>query len=158
MARVVEGLAVTCIIATPAGIWGDRMITANTGERCDPCCKIARNEGLVAGFAGPFGGILAGCDAVKDDETNVRALAKLLDARVTGLAVKDGRIYVLEYGKAFRRPLSEAFYAVGSGAECAMAYLAGRGSASPDDVRKAHQYVASSRDDCGRGVDFGEAP
>jgi hypothetical protein len=147
---------VTCIIASPRGIWADRIITSSEGDRCDSICKVIANPWFVVGFAGPLEAILAGLDLAASEES-LDDLA-LATTKVTGLAVRRNRLFVLELGKVWPKPRNCAFWAVGTGGEAAMAFLAGRGKTRPGDIMAAHKFVAAIRDDCGRGVDHRETP
>lgn len=145
----------TLILATHRGIYSDRKITCDTGDRCDPIRKFAYNEALVAGFAGDLELILESIKLVESGEENPKKIAL---SGVEGLIVKSGRIYMVELKKTWLRPKREAFYACGTGASQAMAFLAGRGKIRHSDVCAAFRYVARVRDDCGKGMDYTEAP
>lgn len=141
----------TLIIATPDSLYGDRRITADTGESCEPIKKIIGNEGCVAGFAGGIELILS---AMKEVELGVDSPKILAKSGVEGLVVKQGRIYLLDLGKSWVRPKRISFYAVGTGASVAMAFLSGRGKIRHQDIRDCYRYVSRVRDDCGSKFDY----
>lgn len=150
----------TLILSTPWGIYGDRKITADTGERCDPIRKIAGNEEIVAGFAGHFPTILKAIEQVKNGEVTPKVLAKCEDEGILieGLLIRNGRTYFLDTGRAWVRPKREVFYACGTGATPALAYLSGICKAKKKftdaDIKSTFRYVAKVRDDCGPTFDF----
>jgi hypothetical protein len=146
---------VTLIIATPAGVWADRKITSDDGARHDPACKVAANLAIVVGFSGDCSAWRRAFDAVRGGEEDVASVATACKG-AHGLVVRRGRLWLLEDGLVWpvRLRRGRRHYAVGSGAEQALAWLAGHGANDPEAIRSAHRYVASVRDDCGCGVDF----
>jgi hypothetical protein len=154
----------TLILATPDGLWGDRMISDSGGEKCPPLKKITSGEAFVAGFAGDFQAIIKALELVNSGETDPKIIAKVcagdVDNTVEGLIVKDGRMLVLDCRKVWKRPKSELFWAVGTGASTALAFLSGRLSSKPKgklteaDVKATFRYTGSVRSDCGKAFDF----
>lgn len=141
----------TLILGTPLAIYGDSKISADTWERCDPIKKVASNEFFVAGFAGDFETILEAIRLVENGESDLKEIAKI---GVEGLILKEGRIYLLDCKKVWKRPKREAFYACGTGATPALAFLSGRLSRAPrskltdKDIADTFKYVARVREDC----------
>ena len=146
----------TLILATHDQVWGDRRITADTGEKCDPIRKVVSNEWLCAGFAGDFETILESIRIVESGEKDPKVIAK---TGVEGLILKEGRLYLLDCRKVWKRPAREAFYACGTGSATALAFLSGRLSVKPKsiltdkDIDKAFKYVARCRTDCSATYD-----
>jgi len=141
----------TLVLATHSKIYGDFKITADTGERCDQLKKVVSNEVLAAGFAGDFETIIEAIRLVELGEGDPKVIAK---TGVEGLILKEGRIYLLDCRKVWKRPKREAFYGCGTGSSTAMAYLSGRLSVKPraklseDDITAAFKFTAKCRDDC----------
>lgn len=141
----------TLILCTANAVFGDTKITADNWERCDPIRKVAANEFFVAGFAGDFETILEAIRLVEVGESDLREIAK---TGVEGLALKDGRIHLLDCRKVWKRPKREAFYACGTGATPALAFLSGRLSRAPrskltdKDIADTFKYVSKIREDC----------
>ena len=137
-------------------VFGDRCITADTGERCDPLRKVVANDVLCAGFAGDFETILEAIRLVEAGEADPRVIAK---TGVEGLVIKDGRTLLLDSRKVWKRPKKEAFYACGTGAGSALAFMSGRLSAKPrskltqTDISDTFRYVSRYRTDCGSKYD-----
>ena len=150
----------TLILATVDKVWGDKKVTADTGEKCDDICKVASNEVLAAGFAGDFETILECIRLVEMGETDPKVLAK---TGVEGIVVKGSRILVLDCKKVWKRPKKDAYYAMGTGSTAALAYLSGRLSVKPKsklteaDIAATFRFVAKTRDDCGKSYDCVEA-
>lgn len=146
----------TLILSTQDAIYGDTRITADTWEKCDPIKKVAANEFFVAGFAGDFETILEAIRLVEAGEKDLKELAKI---NVEGLVLKEGRIYLLDCRKVWKRPKREAFYACGTGASTALAFLSGRLSRSPraklteKDITDTFKYVGKVRQDCSARFD-----
>ncbi len=146
----------TLILATPDFVTGDRKVTADTGEKCDNICKVAFNDFLSGGFAGDFETILEAIRLVESGEADPRIIAK---TGVEGIIVKDSRMLVLDCKKVWKRPKRNAFYAMGTGASSALAFLSGRLSVkrkailTEDDIRATFLFVARTRDDCGAKYD-----
>lgn len=143
----------TLILATVDKIWGDKKVTADTGERCDDLCKVASNDVLAAGFAGDFETILEAIRLVEMGETDPKVIAK---TGVEGIVLKGGRILVLDCKKVWKRPKNNTFYAMGTGSSAALAYLSGRLSVKPKaklteaDIDATFRFVGKTRDDCGK--------
>ena|SRR5690349_188018 len=158
----------TLIIGTPLGVWGDRKITSNSGEVCDPLKKVVANDVLVAGFAGDFFVILKAIQEVESGTEDPKLLAKVADTSgkepiyIEGIVVKQGRIYILDSGKSWVRPKGTAYYGMGTGGTTAMAFLSGiakvRRKVTDDDISAAFHYVSKCRDDCSSTHDYLEAP
>lgn len=154
----------TLILGTPYGIYGDRMINDSGGERCDPLKKVVSNEALVAGFAGDFQAIVKAIELVESGEADPKIIAKVcagdVDNSVEGIVVKEGRILVLDCKRVWKRPKRESFWAVGTGASTALAFLSGRLSAKPkaklteQDIAAAFKFTAKARTDCSATYDF----
>jgi hypothetical protein len=140
----------TLVIATTHGVWADRKITASSGETCDPVKKVAVNDHLCAGFAGAIELILYSVKSVASGADDPKDLAL---SGVEGLVVREGRIYLLDLKKAWLRPKRCAFYCVGTGGTTAMAFLSGRGSLTPKDIKDTFRYVSKARDDCSATFD-----
>lgn len=139
----------TCLIATPAGIWADRRITSADGTVWRPGRKIAGNDALVAGFCGSTGPCERARCAVKAGESDPQELAKICD----GLAVNEAGVWELDSGAAKRVPSRFPYSVAGSGHAEAAAFLAGAGAADDATIRQALRYVAKVRWDCGDGAD-----
>lgn len=154
----------TLILATPNGIYGDRVISDSGGERCDNLKKVVSNQTLVAGFAGDFQAIIKAIDLVTLGEEDPKVIARVcagdVDNSVEGIVVKDGRILVLDCKRVWKRPKSTSFWAVGTGASTALSFLSGRLSAKPkaklteQDIAAAFRFTAKMRTDCGSRYDF----
>ncbi len=149
----------TLILGTSGFIAGDRKITADSGEKCDNLKKVISNEALIAGFAGDFETIIEAMRLVEMGESDPKVIAK---TGVEGLVLKEGRLYLLDCRKAWKRPKKEAFYACGTGATTAIAFLSGRLSGktvaklTDKDVSDTFKFVSKSRDDCGAKYDYVE--
>jgi hypothetical protein len=156
---------VTLILAVQGlGLYGDRVISDSGGERCSPIRKIVSNQALVAGFAGDFQAIIKAIELVSSGEEDPKVIAKVcagdVDNTVEGIIVKEGRILVLDCRKVWKRPKSESFWAVGTGATTALSFLSGRLSVksksklTESDIAAAYKFTARMRTDCGSKYDF----
>lgn len=153
----------TLVLATHDKIWADNRITSDSGEKCDPIKKVCSNHALIAGFAGDFQAILKAIALVESGEEDPKVIAKVCagdpDNSVEGIIVKDGRILVLDCKKVWKRPRKDAFYACGTGASTALAYLSGRLSCkaraklSDADIKATFAYVGKVRSDCSKSFD-----
>lgn len=141
----------TLIVATPKGLWADRKISSDTGEKCRPTCKLAGNHALVAGFAGDYDAILKAIEAVEAGQVSPKVLA---DCGADALIVKSGRIWEIDAGRARLAPARTKVLATGTGYAEALAFIAGRGAPTDRNIEAAFKYVFRVRDDCGKGIDF----
>lgn len=145
----------TLILGISHGIYGDRKVTSDDGSRCEPLVKVAKNDFLVAGFAGDFNEILKALDAVREGESDPRELARI---DIDGIVIKDGRIFLIDGGKAWLKRKGCGFIATGTGHAEATSYLSGVTSitkkVTDKSIRAAFRFVARVRDDCGRGIDY----
>ena len=145
----------TVLFATTTFIAADRRITWD-GE-ADTMCKVAANRHLVASACGLASAVVRVKQAVRDGAEKAEDLLDCIDEHSMGLVVtKREEIFLIEDGTLWPRHFAAA---AGSGADLALGYVAGahgrrKTHPSPLVVRRALEWVASRRVDCGGGVDI----
>ncbi len=143
-------VAVTLLIATRDGVWGDRRVSGGS-TRFRPATKVGRGPGVVAGFCGSASACTKALRAVRSGEIDPHALAERCDGL---LVTDDGVIWELWDKLAERTPKREAYAVHGSGHGEAQAFLSGAAGCDPAAIRRAFRYVSRVRTDCGDGYDF----
>lgn len=143
----------TVIAATSEFLAADRRVTAD-GEKSE-IIKVSKNPHLIAACAGYASDCLrvrrALAAGAKTPQDLVTVVGKGSEALVL---TRRGKIFVVSYGEVWDRPPGTA--AVGSGADLALGFLAGRcgrRKPKPKDVRDAFRYVFARRVDCGGRID-----
>lgn len=142
----------TCIVATAAFVMADRRVLAD--EQISSMRKVAKNRHLIAATAGNAASALAVVQAVRAGAQAPEELLSHVDKSSHALVLTAlGQLWMLSDGGIWaldvRRP-----HAVGSGADLALGFLAGRGRVDPATARQALAFAAERRADCGGGADL----
>lgn len=143
----------TCVIATSSFICADRRCTSDTGEKCPNVTKVYANVGLVVSFCGKTSVAFDIAKLVKDGRTDPKDFIELAADHSSIICLDpEGKITLVADNAAW--PARRPWYAIGSGGDMAIGFLAAVGKTDKGSVRKAQQFVASRRADCGGGCDF----
>ena len=146
----------TCVVAvgSPGGfICADRRCTSDSGEKCPNVLKVHKNVGLIVGFCGKTSVAYDIARALKDGKTDPKDFIELAADHSAIICLDvEGKLWLASDNAVW--PTRRAWYAIGSGADLAIGYLAASPKIDKASVRKAQQFVASRRADCGGGCDF----
>lgn len=138
------------VLATASIMAADCRVSDESGARCLPQVKISRNKYLIAGGVGMLTATLAIREAILRGARTPDELCEHLDEASEALCLYKGRIYLIDpTHAAWTRKTA---YAVGSGADAALGYLAGARTHSLASCRAAVRFASTRRADCGDGV------
>ena len=141
----------TCIIGSSRFICADRRITEDGGALTN-MVKVAKNPWLIAAASGLGTATLKVKQAVRAGVQRPEDLLTELDRESYALVLTwDGWLFCLSEGALW--PTKGPVYAIGSGAEQAVAFMHGAGSFGARGAREAQRFVAKRRTDCGGGCD-----
>ena len=140
------------IVATSQYMVGDRRLSIDTGERLQPHTKIFKNKYLIAGGSGYFQSIVSLKQAMRSGCSDPEELIEYVDNGSEYIVLSQHTGYLYTVNDKYVIKCSKKILGTGSGAECALAFMAGKGSTSLDCAKKALRYTFKVRMDCGDGV------
>jgi hypothetical protein len=144
---------VTCIIATSSFLCGDKRCTSDSGEKCPNVTKVHANVGLAVGFAGKTSIAYDIARLIKEGRTDPKDFVEVAADHSTIICLDaEGKLWLASDNAVW--PVRRPWYAIGSGGDLAIGYLAALGKQDKASARKAQHFAASRRADCGGGVDF----
>lgn len=140
----------------------DRRVTSEDGA-ASSLVKIAKNPWLIAAASGNATCSLDVKRAVRKGASSVEDLIEHVDAESYALVLTaEGKLWRVEEKRAWECEAGR-LHAIGSGGDLALGWLTaahdvgGLGHDKPV-IRRAFEFVAKRRSDCGGGVDFRAFP
>lgn len=150
----------TCIVAGPGWMAADRRVTSDEGS-ASSLVKIAKSKWLIAAASGNATCSLDVKRAVRKGAQTAEDLIEHVDKDSYALVLlPSGDVHRIESERVW--PVERGLCAIGSGGDLALGWLAcyewkhGGFFGGPDGnvIRRAFEFVAKRRADCGGGVDF----
>jgi len=144
---------VTCIIATPRFMCGDRRVI--DGGLTSTMTKLCASRALIVGVSGYAADVMAVRRALRAGAETPSDLIEAISVGSYALVLQpSGAVSTIQDGEVWSQPRG-APAAIGTGSDMALGYLAGAGGeATIDLARRAQRWVAKKRNDCGGGVDI----
>jgi hypothetical protein len=145
----------TCVIGTRDFLCADRCISGDDGARWPSETKVWANHALVVAGAGVTGRLHRVRDATLAGATDMTRFIDMIgdDAQLLVLT-PEGEFWEVVSGS--RWPV-KGLRCIGSGGDLARGYLEGK-ALTEQNARKAQQFVAKLRTDCGGGTDIKRKP
>lgn len=147
----------TCIVAGKGWMAADRLVSSEDGSK-GSIIKIAKNPWLIAAACGNAVSTLDVRRAVRKGAQSPDDLIEHVDKDSTALVMTlDHGVFKVESGRVW--PRETGLVAIGSGGDLALGWLACveaciHPTPNKGIIRRAFEFVAKRRTDCGGGVDI----